>query len=325
MPEPSLSKDTMHPTPSARARAQRCAAASAISFWTLIRPQVKPKRFLSDLWQEILKDEILNSAAVMAYFSMLAIFPAAILILTLLPYLGIPNLDQTIISALYRSLPDDAAELFTSTVTKVVSEQHGGLLSFAVLGTIWAASSGLQVVMEQIHATYDGPDKRPYWKRRLIAIFLVFAVGLLVIGAFGLVLVGDLIHDRVTVELGTSSLLFWVFPLLRWATIWFLMLAALSLFYYYGPDIRQRYRIITPGAVLATFLFITASLGFRTYVAHFASYEATYGSLGAVIALLIWLYVGALVVLIGAEVNGLLEGYCYQDKLAKALRLQTKS
>jgi membrane protein len=247
------------------------------------------------------------------------------LILTLLPYLGIPNLEQTIISALYRSLPDQAAELFTSTVTNVVSERRGGLLSFAILGTIWAASSGLQVVMEQIHATYDGQDKRPYWKRRGIAILLVFAVGLLVVGAFGLVLVGDLIHDRLTLIMGPEALFLWLFPALRWGTIWLLMLSALSLFYYYGPDIRQRYRLITPGAVLATFLFIAASLGFRTYVTHFGSYEATYGSLGAVIVLLIWLYVGGLVVLIGAEVNGLLEGYCYQQKLAKSVRSQTKS
>lgn len=325
MAETSLSKDTMQSTPSIRSRARRAAEASAVSFWTLVRPRVKIKRFLRDLWHEIRKDEILNGAAIMAYFSMLAIFPAAILILTLLPYLGIPNLEQTIISALYRSLPDQAAELFTSTVTNVVSERRGGLLSFAILGTIWAASSGLQVVMEQIHATYDGQDKRPYWKRRGIAILLVFAVGLLVVGAFGLVLVGDLIHDRLTLVMGKEALFLWLFPALRWGTIWLLMLSALSLFYYYGPDIRQRYRLITPGAVLATFLFIAASLGFRTYVTHFGSYEATYGSLGAVIVLLIWLYVGGLVVLIGAEVNGLLEGYCYQQKLAKSVRSQTKS
>lgn len=305
---------------SSRPRSKRSAEASNISFWTLIRPKIKFKRFLGDLWFEIVKDEVLNSAAIMAYFSMLAIFPAAILILTLLPYLGIPNLEQTIIAALYRSIPEQAAELFTSTVKNVVSERRGGLLSFAILGTIWAASSGLQVVMEQIHATYDGQDKRPYWKRRSIAIFLVFAVGLLVIGAFGLVLVGDMIHDRLLVTMGEDALFLWLFPMLRWGTIWLMLLSALSLFYYFGPDIRQRYRLITPGAVLATVLFILASLGFRTYVSHFGSYEATYGSLGAAIVLLLWLYVGGLVILVGSEVNGLLEAYCFRPKTTKSVR-----
>jgi len=325
MAKSSAPQNSTQPTNLSRSRAQRSAEASKISFWVLIRPRVRLKRILSDLWREILKDEVINSAAVMAYFSMLAIFPAAILILTLLPYLGIPNLEQAIIAALYRALPEQAAQLFTSTVTSVVSERRGGLLSFAAVGTIWAASSGMQVVMEQIHATYDGPDKRPYWKRRSIAIFLVFAVGLLVIGAFGLVLVGDMIHDRLAIAMGEDALFLWLFPVFRWGTIWLLLLSALSLFYYYGPDVRQSYRLITPGAVLATVLFISSSLGFRTYVTHFGSYEATYGSLGAVIVLLLWLYVGGLVVLVGSEVNGLLEGYCYRTKTAKPVRRQTDS
>lgn len=297
------------PTAKVPPKPKRRSNAAMPPFWRLVRPRVGLKRFLRDLWTEINQDDVTNSAAVLAYFSMLAIFPAAILFLTLLPYLPIPNLESTIIAAMHGSMPTQAAELLTSTVSNVVSERRGGLLSFSALGTIWAASTGIQATMQQIHSTYDAKETRPYWKLRLIAVILVFAVGILVVGAFALVIVGDMIHDRLVPVLGEGALFLMFFPLLRWATIFLMMLGALSLLFYFGPNVRQRYRLITPGGVLAAGLFIVSSLLFRSYVAHFGSYEATYGSLGAAIVLLLWLYVGGIVVLVGAEVNGLLEGY----------------
>lgn len=297
-------------------RRKRDGRNDAIALRMLIRPPVGIRRFLRDLIREMTKDDVLNGAAVLAYYSMLSIFPLAILLLSLLPYLPIPNLRETILAFLRQAMPTQAAELFTSTVTNVVSERRGGLLSFGILGTLWAASTGLQVIMELLHATYDGPDERPYWKRRAIAVGLVFAEGILVIGAFALVIAGDWLHDRLLIAAGEGAFLLWVFPPLRWLTIFGLILMAMSLLYYFGPNVRLRYRVITPGGVVAAVLFVVSSLLFRTYVAHFGSYEATYGSLGAAIVLMLWLYVGGLVILIGAEVNGLLEGYARADKPA---------
>lgn len=309
MAKPTNPKDQAEPVERESKKPKRQSRASTVPFWRLVRPRVGLKRFLRDLWFEINRDDVTNSAAVLAYYSMLAIFPAAILFLTLLPYLGIPNLEASIITTMRRTMPTQAVELLTETVSSVVSERRGGLLSFSALGTVWAASSGIQAVMEQIHSTYNAKETRPYWKRRLIAIFLVFAGGLLVAAAFALVIVGDMIHDRLVLALGDKSLLYWFFPILQWATILLMMLSALSFLYYFGPSGRQRYRLVTPGGLLATAGFIASSLLLRTYVAHFGSYEATYGSLGAAIVLLLWLYVVGFVVLVGTEVNGLLEGY----------------
>ncbi len=309
MAEQPNQQEQPKPTAKVSKKPTRLSNGSMLPFRRLVRPRVGLKRFLCDLWTEINRDDVTSSAAVLAYFSMLAIFPAAILFLTLLPYLPIPNLETTILVALYRTIPAQAADLLTSTVSNIVSERRGGLLSFSALGTIWAASSGIHATMEQIHSTYDTNETRPYWKMRLIAIFLVFAVGLLVVGAFALVIIGDTIHDRLVPWMGQDAMFLLVFPILRWATIFLLMLVALSLLFYFGPSVRQQYRILTPGGLLATVLFIASSLLFRTYVAHFGSYEATYGSLGAAIVLLLWLYVGGLVILVGSEVNGLLEGY----------------
>jgi membrane protein len=292
-----------------RRKAKRRGASSTIPFRRLIRINVGLKRFLKDLWCEIVKDDVTSGAAILAYFSMLAIFPAAILLLSLLPFLPIPNLEQTIMASLYQAMPGQAADLFTSTVTSVVTERRGGLLSISALGTVWAASSGIQAVMQQLSAAYDEPETRPYWKLRLIAIGLVFGVGILVIGAFGLVILGDILHLQLSRVLGDNLLFYGVFQLLRWTTILSMMLGALSLLYYFGPNVKQRYRLITPGGLLSTGLFILSCLLFRAYVEHFGSYEATYGSLGAAIVLLLWLYVGGLVILVGAEVNGLLESY----------------
>lgn len=281
----------------------------AIPFSRLVRPGVGAKRFLKDLAAEIKKDQVTDSAAVLAYFSMLAIFPAAILLLSLLPYLPIPNLDQMILNSMSRAMPDQAAELFTSTVRSVVSEPRGGLLSFGVLGTLWAASTGLQAMMQRIGTTYDVQETRPYWKRRGIALLLVMAVGTLVVTAFTLLIVGGILHEHLERIIGENSVTVWLFTALRWAIILVLMFGALALLYYFGPNVKQRFRLITPGGILATVLFIASSLGFRVYVENFGSYEATYGSLGAAIILLLWLYVGGVVVLVGAEVNALLEAY----------------
>lgn len=281
----------------------------AIPFSRLVRPGVGAKRFLSDLAAELKKDQVTDSAAVLAYFSMLAIFPAAILLLSLLAYLPIPNLDQMILNSMSRAMPDQAAELFTSTVRSVVLEPRGGLLSFGVLGTLWAASTGLQAMMQRIGTTYGVQETRPYWKRRGIALLLVMAVGTLVVSAFTLLIVGGILHAHLERIIGENSVTVWFFTALRWAIILVLMFGALALLYYFGPNVKQRFRLITPGGILATVLFIASSLAFRVYVENFGSYEATYGSLGAAIILLLWLYVGGVVVLVGAEVNALLEAY----------------
>lgn len=309
--------DELDGTPKSIGRpTKRRAKDTSLAFWTLVRPRVGLKRILRDLWSRIIENRSLDGAAVMAFYSMLSIFPAAILFLTLLPYLPIANLDQMIVEALHRVMPVNAAEMLTSTVTRVVSQRHEGLLSFGLLATVWAASSGLQAMMQQLHSTFDAKETRPYWKRRLIAVGLVFGVGILVIGAFALVIAGDLIYQRVLGHYGEQGFFLWVFHISRWLTIFTLFPAALSMLYHFGPNVRQRYRLITPGSLLAAVLFVVASLLFRAYVAHFGSYEATYGSLGAAIVLLLWLYVGGFVILIGSEVNALLEGYARKPRAA---------
>jgi len=275
----------------------------------LLHPPVGWKRFFRDLWGEIQDDQITNGAAAVAYYSMFAIFPAAIFLLSLLPYLPIHNLDRAIMDLLRQAMPSQAAELFTTTVESVVSERREGLLSFGFLATLWAASSGIVAVMDQLNVTYDVKETRPLWKTRGLAMLLLVIFGALVITSFGLIVFGGVLQEKLAGWFGLSPALVGFFMAFRWVVILALLFMALATIYYVGPNLEQRFRFVSPGSLLGVVILVAAALGFRAYAEDFGTYEATYGGLGAAIVLLLWLYVVGLVVLVGAEINALLESY----------------
>lgn len=279
-----------------------------------LRPPVSWKTFFKDLYKEIDEDNVTNGAAALAYFLMLAIFPATIFLLSLLPYLPIPHLDQAIMDLLRQSMPPAAADMFMETVNSVLSTRREGLLSLGALGTIWAAMSGVKAVMDQLNVTYDVRDSRPFWKTRAIALMLVGMLGVLVISAFGLIVFGGVLQDKLAGAFGYNQVLLGTFVAFRWGVILAMLLTAFSITYYFGPDVEQDFKFITPGAVLGTLILIGAALGFKLYVSNFGSYEATYGSVGAVIIMLLWLYVMGNVILLGSEVNALFEHYASDGK-----------
>lgn len=278
------------------------------------RPGVPAKKFFGDLRHEIQNDNVSNGAAALAYYWMFAIFPAAIFLLSLLPYLPIPNLEQAIMDMLGQAMPGEAAGLLRTTVENVTSTRSGGLLSFGILGTIWAGSAGLYAVMQQLNITYDVKEERPFWKARGTSILLMLLFALLVIGAFGLIVFGGVLQDALASRVGDSPILLAAFAGFRWLVILGLLLLGFAVTYYFGPNVQQRFSFITPGSVAGVVIIVIAALGFRIYVENFASFDKTYGSLGAVIVLLFWLYITGLVLLLGAEINALLEHYADTGK-----------
>ena len=267
------------------------------------------KRFAKDMKTEIDNDHVFNGAAALAYYWMLSIFPAAIFLLTLLPYLPIPNLQQAIIDLLRQAAPTESADLFTNVVGDVVSQKRGGLLSFGIVFALWSASTGIYAVMQQLNITYDVEEGRSFWKARGTALLLTLLFLGLVILAFGLVVFGGIIEGRIgsAFSHGPTVLLF--FAVLRWIIIFSFLLLGFSMMYYFGPDVEQQFRFITPGSALGVTILVLASLAFRFYVSNFGNYNATYGSLGAVIVWMFWLYIMGLVILLGSEVNAILEHY----------------
>jgi membrane protein len=199
-------------------------------------------------------------------------------------------------------------------VTEVTREQRGGLLSFSLLGTLWAASSGMIAIMDQLNITYDVKEARSFVRARATAIILSLLFGLLVIGAFSLIVLGGVIQDWIGNRFGFSDALLTFFVVFRWIMIVLALLLGFAMIYRYAPNVEQKFMFITPGSVLGVTLLIIVSLGFAFYTSNFGDYSATYGSIGAVIILMLWLYIAGLVILIGSEINALLEHYSPEGK-----------
>jgi membrane protein len=272
------------------------------------------KRFWLDLYAEINDDNVFNGAAALGYYLTLAIFPALIVMMALIPYLPIQDVDQAIMDLLGQALPDESAAMVEGIVVEVTQQQRGGLLSFGLLATLWAASAGIYAIMQQLNITYDVKEERSFVVARATAIILSIVVGAMIVGAFALVVLGGVIEDWIGNTLGYSEALVIAFRVFRWIVIVLALLLVFALLYRYAPNVEQRFAFITPGSVLGVVLLIAASLAFSIYIDNFGDYDATYGSIGAVIILMLWLYILGLVLLVGSEINALVEHYSAHGK-----------
>lgn len=268
---------------------------------------VSPWQFLKELYGEIGDDDVFNGAAVLGYYLTLALFPAVIFVMALLPYLPVPHLDQAIMDLLRQALPPGASDMFVGVVQDVTSRPRGGLLSFGALATLWASSSGLYAIMQQLNKTYDVDEARGFVKARLIAIALSLLFAALIVSAFSLIVAGGAFEAWLGQRFGLGETLLTAFAALRWIIILLGLLLAFALIYYLAPSVKQRFIFITPGSVIGVAALALASLGFAWYVQNFGNYSATYGSIGAVIVLMLWLYIAGLTILLGSEVNALIE------------------
>jgi len=262
--------------------------------------------FAAQLWREAQADQVLDGAAVLAYFFLLAVFPAALFVLSLLPSLRVPHLQQAILDLLHQVLPQQSADLFEVTVRYVASKASKGLLTFGLVFTLWSASTGVYAIMEQLNTVHHVRDRRPFLKVRGTAILLMLFFFLLVIGSLSLVIFGGVIQSWLGSVMGLNRPLLIFFATLRWIIIAAALLLALAVIYRFGPDATVRFRFISPGNVIAGTLIALASIAFRFYVSKFGNYSATYGSLAAVIILMLWMYMAGIAVLVGCEINAIL-------------------
>jgi membrane protein len=262
--------------------------------------------FAKSLWREIQDDHVFDGAAVLAYFFLLAVFPALIFVLSLLPSLSIPHLQQAILDLLHQVLPEQSANLFEATVRYVASEGTGGLLTFGLIFTVWSASTGVYAIMEQLNIICDVRERRSFWRARATAILLMLFFVLLAIGALSLVIFGGVVQAWLASIIGWSRPLLAFFATLRWIILAVALLLALAVTYRFGPDVKLSFRFISPGNVVAATLIALASMGFRFYVSKFGSYSATYGNLAAMIILMLWMYMAGIALLVGCEINTIL-------------------
>jgi membrane protein len=256
---------------------------------------------------EIQNDDCLGRAAQLAYYFLFALFPFFLFLTTLLGYLPIPDLLDRIMDGLAELLPGDALRLVQDNIHQLVTGERGGLLSFGILAALWTSSSALTAIIDSLNRAYGVEEGRPFWKVRGIAIALTVGLSAFIIVALVLLTFGPQLGRWVADLVGLGEVFAFSWNILRWPVIVGLLIIAMAMLYYFAPDVEQEWQWITPGSALAVIGWLLSSLGFAFYVNNFGSYNATYGSIGAVIVLLTWMYVSGLFVLIGGEINAEIE------------------
>jgi membrane protein len=280
------------------------------------------------VWKESNNDRVFGRAAELSYYFLLALFPLLIFLTSIIG-LAIGQGTETcgqLFSYLARIMPPSAFQLIEATMTEVTNGSGGGKLSFGLLAALWAASNGMTAITESLNAAYDVEESRPWWKQRLVAITLTVALSILIISALLLVVAGGHIADGLAGYLGYSSAFATAWKIIQWPAVLAFMILAFALIYYFAPDLRkQAWAWLTPGAAIGVVLWLLVSLGFRVYLQFFDSYNKTYGSLGAVIILMLWLYFTGIAVLVGGEINSEIENAAAEKGAPEAKERGEKS
>ncbi len=284
---------------------------------TATRPRDIPKRGWGDVLKRVAaaigNDNVPLIAAGVAFYAILAIFPALVALVSTYGLIADPRQVERQLQALSGMMPEAAWQIIEQQLTSVASSAQGSLtlgVAAGILIALWSATRGTKSAMAAMNIAYNESERRGFLRLNLVAVLLT--AGLLLIMMLALLAVLAVPPLLGVLELGPW--LAWLVSVARWAVLAGVIMLALALLYHYGPSWRApRWAWVSPGAVFATIVWIVASVLFSWYVASFANYNATYGSLGAVIILLTWFFLSAFVLVLGAEINGELEHQTGED------------
>jgi len=251
-------------------------------------------------------DDCLNLSAQLSYYLCLGFFPALLFLLALSSFFSLGNFTDNVSSALGPFVSSEMLALIEDQMRRLGQTNDGGLLTVGVLGAIWGSSSAVTAIVTAVNRAYDLPETRPWWRIRLIAISLTVLLALGAVLATAFIMAGPGVLQRLGIA-GDSNSWNLLWNLARWPVAFVLIAFAVGVVYHYAPDADQDWVWVTPGAVVATALWLLSSMALKIYVTLFADYEASYGAVGGIVVLLLWLYTSGLGILIGAELNAEIE------------------
>ena len=262
-------------------------------------------------WLELAKRTIVDTfddgvpglAAQLAFYFFLAVFPALLFLVSLLGYLPVEPALTATLDRLRAVLPSDALGILEQQIEQVLAGGQGGLLTLAIAGAIWSSSSAMIAIIHALNRAYDIEEWRPWWHTRLVAVALTLALSAFVLCAFVVIIGGGDLAAWIAAQFGAGPAFEVVWSVLQWPLALALVVFAVDLVYHFAPNAETEWVWITPGALLATILWLATSIGFRFYVRNFADYSVVYGAIGGVIVLLLWFYLSGFALLIGAELN----------------------
>jgi membrane protein len=265
---------------------------------------------LKHVWTSSYEDGVYNRAAELAYFFFLSLFPGIIFVTTLLGFVFRSNVQLTglLLHYLSATLPGSAFQLIRTVISEITRSSGSGKLTFGILAALWTANSGMNALEDALNAVYKVRESRPLWKTYGIALILTVLASLLIIAALTVFLYGGSLVQIASNAVGLKPVFYWSWKIAQWPIALFSVSLVASMVYYAAPNVKQRrWQWLSPGALFATLGWVAASGLLRLYFHLFTNYAKTYGSLGAVMVLLTWLYVTGTMLLLGAEVNMVIE------------------
>lgn len=268
------------------------------------------RQLLKKVFGGIDEDNLIGRAAELAFNFVLALFPLFIFLFSLLGVFASRGtaLRDNLFSYVYQVLPTAAAEVVGNTLHEVMANASNSKLTFGILLTIWFASGGMSSLISALNGVYEVKEVRSFIKIRAISFVLTIAISVLIILALIVVLSGGYLADTVGAYYGLRNAAVATWKILQWPVAIAFVTLAFSMIYYFAPDLEeQHWYWITPGSIFGVLLWIATSFAFRAYLHFFNTYSRTYGSLGAVMILLMWLYVTGFAFLLGGEINAQIE------------------
>ena len=261
------------------------------------------KAVLVRTYADVPQKHTLQMAAALSYYFVLSLFPALILLSAAITYLPIPGLFNQILSLMGDCLPADAMSLVREVLADIITPNRGALLSFGILGTLWTVSGGFAATIEALDIASGIAEDRPFWQTRPLAVALALMTGALFLIALCVMIVGPNFGEWLAGKVHLSALFVLSWPYIHWAIAIIFAVLAVEILYLFAPKAKQRFLTIVPGSAFAVGCWIVLSHLLAIYFRHFGGFNKTYGTLGAAIVLMVWLYWTGFGLLVGAELN----------------------
>lgn len=258
-------------------------------------------------------DDMSTYAAALAYRALFALFPFLLFLIALLGFLHVPQFFDWLRNQAAMALPPQAMDQVNPVIDQLQT-QNSGVMSVGVVVALWTASVGVRSLMNAMNKAYAVEEGRPVWKLYILSLVYTIGLAIMLLAAAGLMILGPQIMEWVANQIGLGSLFVTLWTWLRWPAIVLLLVLAVAVMNYFMPDVKQEFRFITPGSAVAVLVWIVASVGFGLYVSNFGNYDATYGSIGAIIILLFYFYISSAVLLLGVEMNAVIEHASIEGK-----------
>lgn len=262
------------------------------------------------VWLEMYQGTLLTHAAALSFYFLLALFPLLLFLITILGFFAEPGTEmrRSLLVNLSQVVPYSASELIYTTVDEIAENADGAKLFFGLLTALWIVSSGMGAITEALNAMYGVREARPFWKVRLSAVVLTLALAVLILSALSLLFYAGTIGEQIADFLNQSNHYAGFWAVAQVPVVLAFVLFGFALIYYFSPNVLdQKWYWITPGSIVGVLLWLLVSVLFRLYLSHFNNYSVTYGSLGTVIILMLWLYLTGVAILIGGKINAEIE------------------